>query len=149
MSTPPPSRFRCAPAERDGGAAKAASKLFVRALGHDALVRHYHGLAHRQYARHVGQRETVNLKKYFYVIRPTVALLWLRQRPGDVPLMSLPDLLDGVDLPADVVREIASQRSRKLGRGEARLARGSLHSMPSAKRKWNGRASVCRRSGVV
>ncbi len=71
------------------------------------------------YPRHVGQRETVNLKKYFYVIRPAVALLGLRQRPEEAPPMSLPDLLDGVDLPADVVRAIASLRERKLGQGEA------------------------------
>lgn len=101
-----------------GVEAEAMRKLFVRALGADALVRHYHGLAHRQYGRHVGQRESVNLKKYFYVIRPAVALLWLRQRPEDAPPMSLPALLDGVALPGDVMQEIARLRERKQGMGE-------------------------------
>jgi predicted nucleotidyltransferase len=40
----------------------------------------------------------VNLKKYFYVARPAVALLWLEQRE-ETPPMSLPSLLDGVQLP--------------------------------------------------
>ncbi len=90
------------------------------------------------YPRHVGQRETVNLKKYFYVIRPAVALLWLRQRPQVAPPMSLPDLLDGVDLPADVAREIASLRERKLGQGEAGMGAriAALDAFCEAQMEW-------------
>lgn len=104
---------------RDSGPEAAALReLFVRPLSRDALIRHYHGLALRHFARHVGQREAVNLKKYFYVIRPAVALLWLKERPADTPPMSLPDLLEGMQLPQDVSSEIAMLRDRKKSQGE-------------------------------
>jgi uncharacterized protein len=97
----------------NGWEADALRQLFARPLNHDALVRHYYGLASKQFARHVGGRSAVNLKKYFYVVRPAVALLWIETRPDETPPMSLPLLLDGVALPADVGAAIVSLRERK------------------------------------
>jgi len=96
-----------------GWEAEALRRLFARPLNHHALVRHYYGLASKQFARHVGGRSAVNLKKYFYVVRPAVALLWIETRPDETPPMSLPLLLDGVALPADVRAAIVSLRERK------------------------------------
>ena len=105
-----------------GWEAQALRRLFAQPLSRDALVRHYFGLASKQFARHIGGRDAVNLKKYFYVVRPAVALLWLDVRPDETPPMSLPALLDGVDLPRDTAAAIVALRERKsqaseFGRG--------------------------------
>ena len=101
-----------------GWEAETMRRLFARPLNRDALVRHYYGLASKQFARHVGERVTVNLKKYFYVVRPAVALLWLERRPAETPPMSLPLLVEGVALPRDVAQAIVALRERKSSTSE-------------------------------
>lgn len=96
-----------------GWEAEALRRLFARPLSRDALIRHYYGLAAKQFGRHIGGRSAINLKKYFYVVRPAVALLWLEMRPIDTPPMSLPALLDGVTLPNDVAAAIVDLHQRK------------------------------------
>lgn len=64
---------------------------------------HYRALARRQ-RELLGGEGPVKLKRYFYVIRPALAVSWLRQHPSDlarVP-MSLPRLMADVGLPAGV-----------------------------------------------
>ncbi len=97
----------------NGWEADAMRRLFARPQSGDALIRHYYGLAANQFARHIGGRASVNLKKYFYVVRPAVALLWLEKRPDETPPMSLPQLLDGVELPRNVVAAIIGLRQTK------------------------------------
>ncbi|HKU94255.1 MAG TPA: nucleotidyltransferase domain-containing protein [Vineibacter sp.] len=63
-----------------------------------AARRHYHGLAKRQFLGDIDGRESVRLKKYFYSIRPAMALRWLRCRPDDPLPMDLPALRAGVAL---------------------------------------------------
>lgn len=102
-----------------GWEAAALRRLFAVPQNATALVRHYFGLAYRQYGRHIDGRQQVNLKKYFYVVRPAAALLWLETRGGETPPMSLPALLDGVSLPADVAAAIVELRARKAAGVEA------------------------------
>lgn len=86
-----------------------------------ADVHHYHGLLSTQRSRHIAGRVEINLKKYFYVVRPALALHWLRER-ADAPPMDLPSLLDGVSLPdhvaeaLEVLRE-AKRRASEFGNG--------------------------------
>ena len=87
-----------------------------RALHGD--VAHYHGLARRQWGSFIEGRQEVRLKKYFYVIRPAVALQWLREHPNAQPPMSLPRLLDKVSLPADTAEALEDLRRRKQAAGE-------------------------------
>ena len=82
-------------------------------------VAHYYGLARRQWASFIEGRDEVRLKKYFYVIRPAVALNWLRERPGDPPPMNLPAMLEGVALPAEATAALQDLRERKQTSGEA------------------------------
>jgi hypothetical protein len=63
-----------------------------------AARRHYLGLARRQYLGDIHGRDTVRLKKYFYSIRPAVALRWLAQRPDEPLPMDLPALRAGAAL---------------------------------------------------
>jgi hypothetical protein len=102
-----------------GWEAAALRRLFAVPQSGPALIRHYYGLGFRQYGRHIDGRAEVNLKKYFYVVRPAAALLWLEQRAGETPPMSLPALLDGVALPSDVAGAIVDLRARKAAGGEA------------------------------
>ena len=102
------------------------------------MIRHYSGLAYRQFGRHIDGRDAVNLKKYFYVVRPAAALLWLEQRAGETPPMSLPALLDGVSLAPDVAAAIVALRARKAagveaGKG-ARMA--ALDAFCEARMEW-------------
>ena len=79
-----------------------------------ALVRHYYHLGHGQFRRHMAQADAVSLKKVFYVLRPAVALRWLRLHPGrNVAPMHLPTLLAQVDLPEATRQEIEALIERK------------------------------------
>jgi predicted nucleotidyltransferase len=102
-----------------GWEAARLRQLFAVPQGRAALIRHYSGLATRQFGRHIDGREAVNLKKYFYVVRPAAALLWLETRGPETPPMSLPALLDGVSLPADVAAAIVDLRARNAAGVEA------------------------------
>lgn len=77
-----------------------------------ADAHHYHGLLATQRGRHIAGRDEVNLKKYFYAVRPAMALQWLRERP-DPPPMDLPGLLAGITLPPDVAAALESLRQAK------------------------------------
>jgi hypothetical protein len=77
-----------------------------------ADAHHYHGLLATQRGRHIAGRDEVNLKKYFYAVRPAMALQWLRER-GDAPPMDLPSLLDGLELPSDVAAALEALRQAK------------------------------------
>ena len=83
---------------------------------------HYLHLAESQYARMIEGRDAVSLKKYFYVVRPAMALRFMRLHP-DLPVpMDLAALMEGADLPAAVSALIDELRARKaktreLGKG--------------------------------
>lgn len=77
-----------------------------------ADAHHYHGLLATQRGRHIAGRDEVNLKKYFYAVRPAMALQWLRERP-DPPPMDLPGLLAGITLPPDVAAALENLRQAK------------------------------------
>ena len=79
-----------------------------------ALVRHYYHLGRGQFRRHMAQADAVSLKKVFYVLRPAVALRWLRLHPGrNVAPMHLPTLLAQAALSEAASQEIAPLIERK------------------------------------
>lgn len=84
-------------------------------------IAHYYGLARRQWATFIDGRDIVRLKKYFYVIRPAVALNWLRERPDEPPPMNLPALLAGVTLPPATADALQALRELKQNIGEVGL----------------------------
>lgn len=87
-----------------------------------ADAHHYYGLLSSQRSRHIEGRSQVNLKKYFYVVRPAIALQWLRER-ADAPPMDLPSLLAGVSLPRDAAA--ALERLRDAKRSSAEVGEGA------------------------
>ena len=70
----------------------------------NSCLHHYFHLAASQYRRYIEGRPEVPLKKYFYVMRPALALLWVRTRPSQLPPMTIQSLMQELHLP-DRVRE--------------------------------------------
>ena len=86
-----------------------------------ALTYHYLHLARRQVAAKL-TRDRIVLKRYFYALRPALALRFLRQQGGQRPPMNLQALMEGTDLPAATIKVIAQlvaakSRTRELGSG--------------------------------
>jgi predicted nucleotidyltransferase len=69
---------------------------FARRTAHaQACLHHYLSVSRRLWNEFVEGREDVNLKKYFYILRPALCIAWIRERTGEIPPMSLPDLMAG------------------------------------------------------
>ncbi len=85
-------------------------------------IRHYMGLARSQYGHHIEGRKVVRLKRYGYVVRPAVAIRWLRKNPGKQVPMSLHDMLSGAQLRPATERAIdrfltAKSHADEVGEG--------------------------------
>lgn len=83
---------------------------------------HYLHLGERQWHVYAENRDTVNLKKYFYMVRPAMAIRWIRMQPDTPPPMNFQELSAGVDLPEELTRElehllVKKSRSKELGEG--------------------------------
>lgn len=76
-------------------------------------VYHYFNLGENLYRRHVKNEPEVKIKRYFYIVRPAMALRWLRMHPGVVPPMNFQELAAGVDLPSDLVAQLDDLLERK------------------------------------
>jgi len=64
----------------------------------------------------------VPLKKYFYALRPALALMWLAAHPDRPVPMAMPTLREGLDLPAgvsDFLDDLLRRKAvtRELGSG--------------------------------
>ncbi len=75
----------------------ALLRAFAERTDHrQAAAYHYASLVRRFWSDHIDGRDRVELKKYFYGLRPAAALRWLRTHPsGRVP-MDLPSLLASI-----------------------------------------------------
>lgn len=58
-----------------------------------AAWHHYRSLGRKQEARAFAAANTVRLKRYLYMLRPALALRWMRHRAEGTPPMDLPTLL--------------------------------------------------------
>jgi predicted nucleotidyltransferase len=93
-------------------------------LDRDMVLTHYLHLGRRQKILHLDDQTEVPLKKVFYVLRPAVALRWLRLNPDKaVAPMHLPTLMAECDPPADLSAMVEDLRARKamtreMGKGE-------------------------------
>jgi len=92
-----------------------------------ACIHHYLHLGKNQWRRHVDDKASVNYKKYFYVLRPALAIRWVRLNPEVAPPMNIQDMSNCLDLDAETVADISrlldlKGKAREIGRGE-RIAR--------------------------
>ena len=83
---------------------------------------HYLHLCRSQYRRFIDGKDDVAVKKYFYALRPALALMWLRAHPDRPVPMDLPELRVGLDLSGPVsefLDELLRRKAvtRELGAG--------------------------------
>lgn len=93
-------------------------------LDRGMVLTHYLHLGKRQKILHLDDQSEVSLKKLFYVLRPAVALRWLRLHPDKaVAPMHLPTLMAECDPPSDLVETVEELRAlkattREMGKGQ-------------------------------
>ena len=78
-----------------------------------ACLHHYIGVGEGSFARTIAGKDAVSIKKYFYVLRPAMALRWVRMHPDAIPPMNFQELMRGVDLPNDLTRLIGELLEKK------------------------------------
>ncbi len=78
-----------------------------------ACLYHYLNLGLRQFDLHLGRDKEIRLKKYFYVLRPALAIRWMRLRPNEIPPMNVQALVYGLDINPAVVEIIGELIERK------------------------------------
>jgi uncharacterized protein len=104
-------------------AATAELQELAGAVAHQtACRRHYLSIGEGQWQRHVGEAAEVNCKKYFYILRPALALRWIRMNPDRQPPMNLQSLVKGLDMPPLIIEQIgdllrAKSMAREVGMG--------------------------------
>lgn len=105
----------------DGVFADAARPLFLAHAAPMTLAGHYQSIARGQWQREIADTATPRLKKYFYCIRPLLALQWVADRQTPPP-MAIDDLRAATHVPPAVNREIdqlllAKRSTPELGTG--------------------------------
>ncbi len=78
------------------------SELGQRTAYFKPSIFHYLHLCSSQYGRFIEGKESVQLKKYFYCLRPALALMWLRTNPGQPVPMALNELRGGLSLDSEL-----------------------------------------------
>ncbi|MEM8855627.1 MAG: nucleotidyltransferase domain-containing protein [Pseudomonadota bacterium] len=87
---------------------------FSKTIAHNrACLHHYVGLGENTFRTRFGSREEVALKKYFYLLRPALALRWVRMHPDIIPPMNFRALMEAVDLPRDLTDPINQLLEKK------------------------------------
>lgn len=80
---------------------------------------HYRSMAHKNF-QHYLQNDEVRLKKYFYVLRPLLAVRWIEAGKG-APPMRFDRLLEGTVQAGPLREDIAELLSAKQRAGEAQF----------------------------
>ncbi len=94
---------------------------FSQTISHgQACLHHYLNLGERQFNLYIDGKERVNLKKYFYIVRPAMAIAWIRKHPDIIPPMNFQKLMVGLDLNTDVQMALkdlllAKSHSKEVG----------------------------------
>jgi len=96
----------------EGEVAQRMREIARESYSPKALAHHYLSVAREKERRTIASKETVKAKKYVYVLRPLLALCWLRERES-LPPMAMPEIMTGVTLPDDVRRAITDLVAHK------------------------------------
>jgi predicted nucleotidyltransferase len=87
---------------------------FSRKVAHGpACLHHYLHLGGRQWTVYIEGKPLVNLKKYFYVVRPAMAARWIGMHPDLPPPMNFHELQAGIALPGELASELETLLQRK------------------------------------
>jgi uncharacterized protein len=88
-----------------------------------ASLHHYLHLGETQWRMHIGGRTQVNLKEYFHVLRPALAIRWIRLNPDRPPPMNIQAMSDSLDLDSETLGEVAhllalKDKTQEAGEGD-------------------------------
>ena len=111
-----PLRYR----EHDPAIGEIAA-LADRFFNPNGYALHYASLARKNAKRWIADAEAVPVKKYFYSLRPALAIRALRLDPSRRPPMRLQDLVEATDLSPGISAEIAEMVAMKSSTREAGL----------------------------
>lgn len=83
------------------------------ALDRKSVTWHYMSLLKRQRSRSLDENGQIKLKRYFYMLRPVLALRWMRINEQAVPPMNMQNLMVGADLSANLTNALNALTERK------------------------------------
>jgi uncharacterized protein len=98
---------------KTGSFASKARDLASRHYSKKAGASHYLSMAEDNFRVFIHDKSRVNLKKYLYVLRPLVNILWLMEKDDLVP-MSFTETLNAVAVPADTKEAIHDLLAQKM-----------------------------------
>jgi uncharacterized protein len=97
--------------KKDGTFVEALRKLIPIYYAPPSCMYHYLSMAQGNFREYL-KGDSVWLKKYFYVLRPVLACLWIEQRQ-DPPPIEFEALVEGMISSPDLKREISTLIERK------------------------------------
>lgn len=93
---------------------------FSRKPAHSsACLYHYLNLGRRQFELHFEREGKVKLKKYFYVLRPALAIRWMRLCPEEIPPMNIQALVKELNVAPAILKTIRDLIRKKAMLDEA------------------------------
>ena len=102
----------------DEAAVKALTDFASRVLSRKSVTWHYLSLLRRQQSRLIGPDGKTRIKRYFYILRPALALRWMRLQNAPMPPMDMAALRQGCDLDAQLSDMIDELTARKMAARE-------------------------------
>lgn len=99
-------------------AVAALTEFCRKALSRRPVTWHYLSLLERQQSRLTGPGGGVRLKRYFYCLRPALALRWMRLAGEGMPPMDMAALRMGCALSDGIAAEIKALTRRKMALSE-------------------------------
>jgi len=87
-----------------------------------ATIHHYLSMAKKFYDE-LKANQTYKLKKFFYALRSATACKWIMEK-DEIPPIEFSKMLDGLDIPADLVKRINELIELKSGISETYLHQG-------------------------
>ncbi|MEM7527817.1 MAG: nucleotidyltransferase domain-containing protein [Pseudomonadota bacterium] len=103
----------------DEGSTAPLLALAERTAAATACMHHYRSLGEGQWRQHIDGRSEVTLKKYFYVLRPALALRWIRMNATGAPPMNIQAMSTGLSLDPGTIDEITHLLALKAATREA------------------------------
>lgn len=97
---------------------------FSQEISHTkACLYHYRNLGMRQYHLHLEDKVDIKLKKLLYVLRPAMAVRWLRYHPDRFPPMDFKTSMDGCEVDTAIREQIDEILTLKAKTKEIGLSR--------------------------
>jgi len=109
----------------DPGAVEKLLTFARRALDRRSVTWHYLALLQRQQSRLLGPDGGIRIKRYFYVLRPALALRWMRLNDAAMPPMNMMRLRAGCDLSSETIAaldHLTNLKMRSRERAETHVA---------------------------